>query len=77
MQIYEFLYNPCLSESGWVTISIHKTREGAQKTLEEHKTKEKESFNKMIENDEDIEHWNEYPYDFDKDWNVREIELKD
>lgn len=44
MIVYEFLYCPCIYESGWVTMSIHRTKKGAYKAMKEHKLKEYEEF---------------------------------
>jgi len=32
-EVYEFLYCDCIYESGYVTMSIHKTKRGAYKAL--------------------------------------------
>jgi hypothetical protein len=37
--VYEFLYNPSTYESAAQTVSIHKTRRGAEKAMELHKEK--------------------------------------
>jgi hypothetical protein len=68
--LYAFLYNPMIHESGYITISIHRTREGAEKAMEWHK---KESIEEDIENcgKHDPE-WDSY-----KRWKVEEITIKD
>lgn len=38
MKVYAFMYNPMTEESGYITVSLHKTRDGAEKALESHKT---------------------------------------
>jgi hypothetical protein len=35
--LYQFVYNPCIWESAPKTISIHLTKEGAEKAKKEHK----------------------------------------
>ena len=35
-QIYSFIYCPCIFESGFVTISLHRTKEGAYKAMRKH-----------------------------------------
>lgn len=35
--VWEACYNPCVYESAWSTISLHKTEEGAKKAVELHK----------------------------------------
>ena len=37
--LYEFLYNSCIYESGSSTISLHYSRDGAEKAMNEHKQK--------------------------------------
>lgn len=70
MKIYEFLYNSSCCESSYATISIHKLRKGAEMALEFHKQNIKNEWRKDQE-----EFPNEYPYDFDQDWQIRETEL--
>lgn len=72
MKIYQALYNPMVHESAYATLSIHKTREGAEKAIQEHKDIEKARF--------DVLHFDEeegtgYGYDFCKDWIVEETEV--
>lgn len=35
--VYEFWYNECIYESAAQCMSLHKTREGAEKAMERHK----------------------------------------
>lgn len=37
MKIYEFLYCSCIHESSYATMSLHKTKEGAEKAMKLHK----------------------------------------
>lgn len=37
IELYEFLYNDCIYESSYATISIHHTKDGAEKAMNEHK----------------------------------------
>lgn len=39
MKVYVAEYSPLIFESGFEVISIHKTKEGAEKALEKHKKK--------------------------------------
>ena len=43
MKIYEFLYCPCIYESAWAIVSLHKTKERAKKALKKHKSKRKDA----------------------------------
>lgn len=77
MKVYEFLYCPCCHESAFATISIHRTKAGAYKAMRNHRT------SAYLEWYEDRMRFgktpifSEYPYDFGKDWMIREIELND
>lgn len=37
MKIYAFIYNPMVEESGYITVSLHKTKKGAEEALKKHK----------------------------------------
>jgi len=37
--LYAFLYNCCIYESSWATVSLHYSKEGAEKAMQEHKQK--------------------------------------
>jgi len=72
--LYSALYCPCVHESAWCTLSVHKTREGANRAIENHKnilTKSLiEAFDGYMSEEEallQIE-W--------RDWGVEEVELK-
>lgn len=67
--IYQALYNPMTEESGYVTLSIHKTREGAQKAIDEHKSGALEEYNKRPKTISNI------PFAQFEDWRVDEIKL--
>ncbi len=69
--IYAFLYNSCIHESGWVTVSLHYSKEGAEKAMQEHKQKVLDEFNEMYAND------NEFGFKFGKneDWRVEPVEV--
>ena len=49
--LYAFLYNSCIHESSWATISLHYSKEGAEKAMQEHKQKALDEFNEMYAND--------------------------
>lgn len=70
--VYEFLYNSDCCESTASTISIHRTKKGAEMAMEFHKNeklKEWEAECKVYPQAK------EYPFDYDKWWGVRECEL--
>ena len=69
--VYAFLYNDCIHESTWRTISTHYSKEGAEKAMQEHKQKELDEWNEMYEDD------NEWGFKFgtDEDWCIETIEV--
>ena len=72
MKVYEALYNDCIHESSFATISIHKTKEGAEKAIHEHKMekiKEHQEIYKDV-----IPEFNEGNM---QQWSIIETELKD
>ena len=73
MKIYEALYNPMVYESGDITISLHKTKKGAEKAIAFHKMKTMEKELKIWDNDFP-ENWR---WDDFMDWRIVETELLD
>ena len=49
--LFSFMYNSCVHEGSWATISLHYSREGAEKAMNEHKQKGLEDFNELIGSD--------------------------
>ena len=43
--LYAFLYNGCIYESSWATISVHFSKEGAEEAMKKHKQKALNKFN--------------------------------
>ena len=70
-KIYAFKYCPCIYESGWMTISLHLSEDGAIKAMEAHKKKELDEFNEMYSDGV------EPPFDFglSEDWCVQPMEI--
>ena len=73
-KIYEALYNPMTEESAYRTLSLHRTREGAEKAIEDHKKIVREEEDSIWDNEEDRIR---FPWDGFKDWQIRETELLD
>ena len=73
-KVYIFWYNPCVYEGGRVTVSIHKTHEGAVKAMRNHREDMLKNFVEMYGDDEDMSFDD---YCSDKRWGVTEIELLD
>jgi hypothetical protein len=72
--VYEFLYNPSTSESVAKTMSIHRTKKGAEMAMEFHKN---EKYSGWLQECEEYPPAKEYPFDFNQRWRVVETELKD
>ena len=70
--VYEFLYNSDCCEGAASTISIHKTKKGAEMAMEFHKHEKLKEWEKECK---EYPPAKEYPFDFDQWWGVRECEL--
>jgi hypothetical protein len=46
--VYAFLYNPMIHESGYVTMSLHETRKGAEIAMEFHRKEAQEEWEKQM-----------------------------
>ena len=72
--VYEFLYNPSTCESVSHTVSIHRTKKGAEMAMEFHKNEIKKKF----ENEEITELTIvDFPWHFDQWWGILETQLND
>ena len=77
-KIYAFIYNPMIEESTYSTISLHKTKEGAEIALKSHRDEIKSMWEKRDEF-ERKEYGDEYDIlkssSFGKweDWKIEEI----
>lgn len=69
--LYAFLYNSCIHESSWATVSLHYSIEGAEKAMQEHKQKALDEFNKRYGSD------NFFGFKFGEheDWCVEPVEV--
>lgn len=65
MKIYQALYCPCIHESSFYTLSTHRTKESAEKAIEEHRKGHLPNYESMKEL---------YEYE---NWKVNESELLD
>lgn len=71
--VWEALYCPCTEESASMTISIHKTKEGAERAIRIHRLNELSKYEALCKHDPgsfDIKDFGEY-----QDWNVLESKL--
>ena len=69
-QLYAFLYNDSIHESSWATVSLHYSKEGAEKAMNEHKQKALDEFN---EEDESFE--KKFGFGRFQDWRVVSINV--
>ena len=73
MKVYEFIYTD--SPEGYIeTISIHRTRKGAEVALSHHKENKLKEWAEIYITPEDKE---EMPFGMHCYWGVRETELQD
>lgn len=72
--VFEFIYNDCIYEGSAITISIHKTRKGAEIAMMFHKEKEREEWERLYTNEEDKE---DFPFDCMSFWGIRKTELEE
>jgi hypothetical protein len=71
MKVFEALYNPMVEESSYETLSVHETKEGAQKVIDEHKKNQFKKWKRLYPTKDDE------PFDFGtfEDWDIREIKV--
>ena len=72
--IYEALYNPDVNESAPTTISVHKTRKGAEMAIESHKNEMRKEYEKMMDGAEG-EMVGCLHYDYGVSWDVVKTRL--
>lgn len=78
--VYQAAYNDCIYESSFAAISIHKTREGAERAIKNHRRREVASLKRMHKEMKEIDpNWDreELKIKSWQKWDVFEIELKD
>ena len=75
MIVYEFLYCFCTEESAWATQSIHRTPEGAERALNEHKEKRRKEWLQMREKFAEV--FDDHTVGFGRfeDWKVRKTKV--
>jgi hypothetical protein len=73
--LYAFTYNPMIHESGYITVSIHRTREGAEKAMEWHRNECRNEWAEIYKavHRAEIDH----PFDAFQSWKVEEIKILD
>lgn len=72
MEVYKAMYCPCIHESGYVTISIHRTLKGAYKAIKAHKI---EVFEEWLTGSKfGKKYWRS---DHGQAWHITKVELVD
>jgi hypothetical protein len=72
--LHQFLYNPMIHECGWITISTHRTPEGAEAAKQSHKS---EAYNDWLEEFPTEEQRKSHPFGAHEDWRLGITELLD
>lgn len=72
--IYEFCYNPSTYESCGATVSIHKTRKGAEMAMEFHKAEALKEYEQYDFNEAEK---TAMPFGDGESWYIRETKLED
>ena len=72
-----FVYCPCIHESAFCTISLHKSKEGAEKAMEWHREEKRKEWQKIVDWDKkDGGGYAEMcPFGSMEVWRVDEIEI--
>lgn len=70
MKAFEFCYNSCIHESAPATISVHFSKEGAEKAMEWHKEEERKKYEEMRQ-----DYKTDFKFGWMESWFVREIEI--
>jgi len=75
--LWEFIYNPERHESCPITLSIHRTKEGAEEAMQAHKDKVKEEFDDMYHNpDYPVDMVVNMEWDDNQYWDVKPIKIE-
>ena len=77
--LWAFMYNSCVHESSWATISLHYSKEGAERALDLHKKQEYQRWKIVVDSDEDK--GTEFgfdtlsPFGEHEDWCIQPVEV--
>lgn len=72
--LHQFLYNPNVHDCGWITISTHRTPDGAETAKETHKS---DAYNDWLEEYPTEELRLKHPFGHNEDWRIGITELSD
>jgi hypothetical protein len=70
MKVYLAKYNDCTFESTSRTLSVHLSREGAEKAVQQHKDEVYKEWDKLDDDDKE-----DFSFDWDKSWGVSEVDV--
>lgn len=77
MIVYAFNHCPCIYESADATISLHKTKEGAETAMELHKKEALKNHEKWLKSfNQRGENW-DFDFGDDQSWSIKEMEILD
>lgn len=78
-KVFEFRYNSNTFESAAATVSIHRTREGAENAMALHKDATRKEWDKDHSDETvfDAEYKRLYPFGWNSDWFIIETEIKE
>lgn len=72
MKLWQALHNPMIYESGFITLSIHLTKRGAEKAIEKDKQREYKEWLEIYKDEPDPPgKWDDF-----KVWKVQPIKLR-
>lgn len=77
--LWAFMYNSCIHESSWATVSLHYSKDGAEKALAWHKEQKRIGWQRIVDTDEDkgtdIGFDVICPFGIHEDWCVEPVEV--
>lgn len=74
--VFEAQYCPCIHESSYATLSIHRTKEGATQAVIDSMVEEFESYKELMKGD-NRNFWTLKKFGEHEDWEVRETKIDD
>lgn len=72
--VYAFKYNDCIYESAPATMSLHRTRKGAEMAREFHKAEKMKEWEAIYPTEQDKK---EFPFGEGESWRVEEIKIEE
>lgn len=73
--VYQARYTPSIYESAMTTLSLHRTEQGAEKAVEDHKKQLKQEYEEDYEGIPQKER--EFSYDHHKEWDVIKSKIQE